>query len=80
MRSNTWGGGPSMDSKATVEPPLLAIANEPLPAPVLAQPPSAHAASSAAAIAARDMIRLARSRFADASLIAPAISLMRVNV
>ena len=29
MRSNTWGGGPSIDSKATVAPlalPLFAIA------------------------------------------------------
>jgi hypothetical protein len=63
-----------------VEPPPLTIANEPPPAPVLAQPPSAQTISSAAAIAARDMTWLARSRFADASLIDPAISLKCVKV
>jgi hypothetical protein len=71
MRSNTCGGGPSIDSKATVEPfplPLLAIAYESLAAPPPAQPPSAQAiASSAAAIAARP----ARYKSDDAPLITP---------
>ena len=57
MRSNTCGGGPSINSKATVGPLPLgpgAIANEPLAAPPPAQPPSAPATtSSAAAIIAR---------------------------
>jgi len=59
MRSNTGGGGPSIDSKAIVEPPPLeAIANEPLAAPPPAQPPSAHATTSnAAAIIARVAFR-----------------------
>ena len=75
MRSNTCGGGPSIDSKATVVPlplPLPAIANESLAAPPPAQPPSPQAtASSAAAIAARGIVRLARCRSDDASLITP---------
>jgi hypothetical protein len=66
MRSNTWGGGPSIDSNATVAPPpaLGAIAYEPLPdAPPLAQPPSAEAAtSSAAAIMARGIRRVGALR------------------
>ena len=45
MRSNTAGGGPSIDSKATVGP-SLAIAKEAPGAPPLAQPPSAPAAAS----------------------------------
>jgi hypothetical protein len=50
MRSNTTCGGPSIDSNATVVPlPPLAIANEPLAAPLAAQPPSAHATMSSAA-------------------------------
>src|SRR5579872_2179415 len=44
IRSNTCGGGPSIDSKAIVGPlVLLAIANELLAAPLPAQPPSAPA-------------------------------------
>jgi hypothetical protein len=74
IRSNTGGGGPSIDSKATVGP-LLAIAKESLPAPPLAQPPSPHAiASSVAAIAARGAVRLAavaRNGVAEGSLIVP---------
>jgi hypothetical protein len=59
MRSNTAGGGPSIDSKATVAPlPPLAIANEPLAVPPAAQPPSAHATTnSAAATIARGVRR-----------------------
>ena len=64
MRSNTCGGGPSMDSKATVAGPPLAIANAPLPAPPFdAQPPSAHAASIAAAIATREKVRAGPAEF-----------------
>src|SRR5882757_2515304 len=72
MRSNTCGGGPSIDSKATVAPPLLgpgAIANEPLAAPPPAQPPSAQdTTSSAAAIIARGT---RRHRALMTSLIVP---------
>ena len=72
MRSNTCGGGPSIDSKATVGPlPLgpAAIANEPLAAPPPAQPPSAPATtSSAAAIIARG---IRRYRAVMTSLIVP---------
>jgi hypothetical protein len=51
MRSNTCGGGPSIDSNATVAPPPD-WANAP-PPPLLAQPPSPHPnRTSAAAIAA----------------------------
>jgi hypothetical protein len=58
-----------MDSKATVAAPPPAIANAPLagPPPVDAQPPSAHAASNMAAIAARE----AALSLVDASLIDP---------
>src|SRR5260370_5680069 len=73
MRSNTGGGGPSIDSKATVAPPPLeAIAKESLTAPPLAQPPSAQASiSTVAAIAARDGIRIARNRVGKVSVIGP---------
>src|SRR5439155_9045450 len=74
IRSNTAGGGPSIDSKATVAPllPPEAMAYEPLAAPPPAQPPSAHAiTSSAAAMIARGAIRLARNRGARVSLIGP---------
>jgi hypothetical protein len=54
MRSNTCGGGPSMDSKVTVGPRRLPSRTRRWAAlPLEAQPPSAHAASSAA-IAARE--------------------------
>src|SRR5882762_1582950 len=71
MRSNTCGGGPSIDSNATVEPPPLgaAIANESLVAPLLAQPPSAQdAISSTAAIITRGARRHGAGKV---SLIAP---------
>src|SRR6195952_4039617 len=74
MRSNTCGGGPSIDSNVTVAPPP-AMAKDPPPAPPLAQPPKAQAnPSSAAAIAARAAVRrplAARNRVADVSLITP---------
>src|SRR6266480_3169423 len=75
MRSNTCGGGPSIDSKVTVGP-LPAIANEPLPAPLLAQPPRPpHAiASNAAANAERGAVRnlvAVRTKVAMLFLIAP---------
>ena len=70
IRSNTCGGGPSIDSNATVGPlPVDAIAYEPLAAPPPAQPPSAEAtANSAAAIMARGAFRHGAIKV---SLIAP---------
>jgi len=72
IRSNTGGGGPSIDSNATVAPPAIAIG--PL-APPPAQPPKPQAiASSAAAMAARDAIRrpvAVRYWGADVCLIVP---------
>jgi len=80
IRSNTRGGGPSIDSKATVGLPP-AIANEPPAAPPPAQPPSAQAtASSIAAMAAPGAVRMALNRVATVSLIARAISLKSVKV
>jgi hypothetical protein len=72
MRSNTCGGGPSIESKATVGLSLgLAIANAPLlPPPLLAQPPSALAAiATSPATQARSAIRLSFAKVFDASLI-----------
>jgi hypothetical protein len=67
MRSNTCGGGPSIDSKVTVAP-LPACANGTLPAPMPAQPPSPQdIASSAVAMT----LRLVRNKVTDVSLIAP---------
>jgi hypothetical protein len=76
MRSKTAGGGPSIDSNATVAPPLLpleAIANEPLAAPPPAQPPSAQATTNnAAAMNARGVRRQEVGQGAKTvSLIAP---------
>jgi hypothetical protein len=73
IRSNTCGGGPSIDSKATVGlPPPLAIAKEPLTAPPPAQPPRPQAmASRMAAMAARGAVRRARKCVVMVSLIAP---------
>jgi hypothetical protein len=82
IRSNTCGGGPSMDSKAIVGPvELFAIANE-LLAALPAQPPSAHVtASRIAATAARGAARQTQNKIADGPLIAPkAISLKCVKV
>jgi hypothetical protein len=71
IRSNTCGGGPSIDSNATVGPSLPAIANEPLAAPPLAQPPRPQAnVSRTAAMAARGAV-IARNKVAELSLIAP---------
>src|SRR5579872_2582383 len=69
IRSKTCGGGPSIDSKATVGPlVLLAIANELLAAPLPAQPPSAPAtANTIADSAAHGDFR--RHRLFDAPLI-----------
>src|ERR1700743_3666881 len=72
MRSNTCGGGPSMDSKVMVDPPAsVAIAN----APEVAFPPAAHPPSAPAiarhntAIPARKCVRCDRVEVFDASLI-----------
>jgi len=71
IRSNTGGGGPSIDSNAMVGLSPPAIANEPLAAPLPAQPPSAQAAASrSVATDARRGVRLARTAMIDASLIA----------
>src|ERR1700742_1799721 len=70
MRSNTAGGGPSIDSKATVGP-SPAIANDAPGAPPLAQPPSAPAvANNRATQPARSSARRLRNGTkVDASLI-----------
>ena len=71
MRSNTCGGGPSIDSNATVAPLPPAIANEPL---------AGAAAGAAAERAGHDQQRrgdgaraasAARNRVATTSLIMP---------
>jgi hypothetical protein len=83
IRSNTCGGGPSIDSKATVGPlALLAVANELLAAPLPAQPASAQAAAKRAAdIAPRSAIRWLRNKFADVLPVTPKpISLKCVKV
>jgi hypothetical protein len=86
MRSKTWGGGPSMDSNATVGPlPAGAIAKAPLAPPVappLAQPPSAQVTANNNAVApARSAVQLDWSKVIDAFLtIAPAIALKSINV
>jgi len=73
IRSNTCGGGPSTDSKVTVGPSLLAIANELLAATPPAQPPRPQAiASSVAAATARATRWLAAwNKIAGVSLITP---------
>src|ERR1700733_11441272 len=74
MRSNTCGGGPSIDSKATVAPLPPARAKEPLAAPPPAQPPSPQAiAISANAIAVRGAIQPARNRVVKVNLMRRAI-------
>src|SRR5579859_5616672 len=82
MRSNTCGGGPSIDSNATVGPSVV-IANAPeVAAPPPAQPPRAQAvASQSAAQPARSSVRRGREEVFDASLIVvPAISPKRLSV
>src|ERR1700744_5039779 len=73
MRSNTCGGGPSMDSKVMVGPAAsVAIAKAVALAagPPAAQPPSAHAAARHNATApARSSVRCGRAEVFDASLI-----------
>jgi hypothetical protein len=71
MRSNTCGGGPSIESNVTVGlSPGLAIAKAPLLPPLLAQPPSPPATvATNAAKHARSAIRLTFAKVVDASLI-----------
>src|SRR4029077_21181375 len=73
MRSNTCGGGPSMDSKVMVGPVAsvaMAKSLEFVAGPPAAQPPSAHAAARHNAIApARNSVRCGRAEVFDASLI-----------
>src|SRR3954468_4676374 len=80
MRSNTGGGGPSIDSNATVAPPP-ADANAPAAAPPLAQPPSAHSpASSIAAPMAHNAAEPAVRRIigiASTSLLGSSVSVKR---
>ena len=72
IRSNTCGGGPSINSKATVGAPPEAIANEPPTAPLPAQPPSPQAiVKRTAAAAARGAVRPDRNRVSMVSLITP---------
>jgi hypothetical protein len=77
IRSKICGGGPSIDSNATVGPlpPAMAKAPLPAPAPSLTQPPSPHAnPSSVTARPARGAVRApaaARNRVAMVSFIAP---------
>src|SRR5689334_6269139 len=67
MRSNTCGGGPSIDSKVTVGPlEAIAKALALLAAPLPAQPTSAHATTSSNAVATACP---AWRNFVDASLI-----------
>src|SRR5262249_28203371 len=73
MRSNTCGGGPSMDSKVMVGPAAsvaIAKALEFEGAPPAAQPPSALAAARhSATTPARTSVRWGRAEVIDASLI-----------
>src|SRR6185437_10043613 len=73
MRSNTCGGGPSMDSKVMVGPVVsvaIAKALAFVAAPPAAQPPSALAAAMHnATTPARNSVRCGRAKVFDASLI-----------
>src|SRR4051794_9560813 len=83
MRSNTGGGGPSIDSKATVAPPPADAKAPAAGAPPPAQPPSAQSpASSIAARKARNAAPAVRSTIgiASTSLLGRAIALKRVKV
>src|SRR3954447_17920344 len=68
MRSNTFGGGPSIDSKATVAPPPADAKAPAAGAPPPAHPPSAHnPASTIAAHKARNAKPAVRSVIGIAS-------------
>src|SRR3954471_24591906 len=77
MRSNTFGGGPSIDSKATVAPPPADAKAPAAGAPPPAHPPSAQANAkrSAAAPAVRPTIGIAST-----SLLGRALALKGVKV